>query len=109
MRTSSSLMNRQEKRWKSLILYQLFILIIRQLSTADVDTLFTIYSQYRGTSSDEQTLECIIKYLYKIPFEIITSEVDLYKALLSIHYKKNELPEVVIKYLLNRWRTLDLF
>src|SRR5699024_7606450 len=83
--------------------------IIRQLSTEDFDTLFIIYSQYRGTSSDDQTLEFIIKYLYKIPYEIITSEVDLYKTLLSIHYKKNELPEVVIKYLLNRWRTIDVF
>src|SRR5699024_8212537 len=75
----------------------------------DFDTLFTIYSQYRGTSSDDQTLEFIIKYLYKIPYEIITSEVDLYKMLLSIHYKKNEIPEVVLKYLVDRWKNLNVF
>src|SRR5690625_272210 len=66
--------------------------ILRQLQTEDLDNLYFIARQNHENLSDEGTLKYIIKHLYKIPYEIITNEVDLYKLLLSLHYEKDELP-----------------
>ena len=77
--------------------------IIRGLAIDELDVLYDVYSSYQGTDSDRETTEFLVKYLYKIPYEIINSEVDLYKILLSLHYEKRALPTIIQQFLLNKW------
>ncbi|MDC7724452.1 BREX-3 system phosphatase PglZ [Priestia megaterium] len=80
--------------------------ILRSMNHADLDALFTVHAQYQGSSSDIGTLEYIIKYMYKIPYEIIDNEVELYKLLLSLHYRGVELPIIVQKFLIKKFKQI---
>ncbi len=83
--------------------------IIRQINRDDFDALYTVHKQYTGSSSDQETLEYIIKHLYKIPYDVMDSEVDLYKSLLSIHYNNIDLPKVVQDLLVHEWEQISAF
>ncbi|MFC4660778.1 BREX-3 system phosphatase PglZ [Oceanobacillus aidingensis] len=83
--------------------------IIRQIDRGDFDALYTVHQQYQGTSSERETLEYVIKYVYKIPYEMIDDEADLYKVLLSIHYQSRQLPNILQKFLFEKWRGIPDF
>lgn len=73
--------------------------IIKYLDKEDFDALFSAHKQYRGSSSDKETLEYIVKHVYKIAYEFIDNKVELYKLLLSLHYEKKQLPAIVVQFL----------
>jgi hypothetical protein len=83
--------------------------VIRQIDREDLDALHTVQQQYQGTPSEQETLEYIIKYLYKIPYDMTDSEVDLYKILLSIHYQTKQIPNIVKEFLFNKWKGVPAF
>lgn len=88
---------------------QFSVNIIRQMDRDDFDALYTVHQQYQGTPSERETLEYIVKYVYKIPYDMIDSESDLYKTLLSIHYQSKELPNVVQEFLYGKWKSYSAF
>ena len=75
---------------------------VRQLDKDDFDGLYAAHKSYQGSNSDKETLEYIVKHVYKIPYELIDSEVELYKMLLSIHYEKKQLPQKVQEFLIEK-------
>jgi len=77
--------------------------IMRQINREDFDDLYQLHEQYYGKPNDSDTLKYLVRYYYKIPYEIIDNEADLYKILLSIHYNKKELPPIIQKFLLESW------
>ncbi|GAA0615060.1 BREX-3 system phosphatase PglZ [Virgibacillus siamensis] len=83
--------------------------VIRQINREDFDALYTVHKQYTGSSSDQETLEYIIKHLYKIPYDVMDSQVDLYKSLLSIHYNNIDLPLVVQNFLVHEWKHIPAY
>ncbi|MGG2093478.1 BREX-3 system phosphatase PglZ [Bacillus sp. S13(2024)] len=83
--------------------------ILRSMNREDLDALFTAHAQYQGSSSNAETLAYIVKHVYKIPYEIIDSEVELYKLLLSIHYKKADIPQSIQKFLIGKLQLVEVF
>ncbi|SME36446.1 PglZ domain protein [Bacillus paranthracis] len=83
--------------------------ILRSMNREDLDALFTVHAQYQGSSSNKDTLEYIVKHLYKISYEIIDSEVELYKLLLFLHYRKREIPQVVQDFLIEKLKQCKVF
>lgn len=83
--------------------------IIRNMNRDDFDKLYRLHHAYQGTTSEQDTLAFIIKSFYKIPYEIIDGEVGLYKILLSIHYQKKDIPEVVRQFLYDKWFQVHAF
>lgn len=83
--------------------------ILRSMNREDLDALFTVHAQYQGSSSNKDTLEYIVKHLYKISYEIIDSEVELYKFLLFLHYRKKEIPQVVQEFLIEKLNQCKVF
>ncbi|WP_044893681.1 BREX-3 system phosphatase PglZ [Bacillus alveayuensis] len=83
--------------------------IVKQLDKEDFDILYTVHKQYQGSSSDKETLEYIVKHVYKIVHELIDSEVELYKLLLSIHYEKKQLPLIVQQFLIEKLSGKNVF
>ncbi len=83
--------------------------IIRNMYKEDFDDLYMVHQSYNGKPSDQETLAYIIKYHYKIPYEIIDSETGLYKILLSVHYQKKDIPEVVGQFLYEKWKNVHAF
>lgn len=83
--------------------------IVRELDVTEYDELYQIYSTYYGTDTDEATIEFFLKHLYKIPYDIITTEADLYAYLLSLHYEKRILIPSVQNYLFNQWNKINSF
>jgi hypothetical protein len=83
--------------------------ILRSMNREDFDALFAVHGQYQGSSSDKETLEYIVKQLYKIPYEIIDNEIELYKLLLSLHYKQKEIPVAVQKFLVEQFEKVVAF
>jgi hypothetical protein len=76
--------------------------VVRQLDKDDFDGLYVAHKSYQGSNSDKETLEYIVKHVYKIPYELIDSKVELYKMLLSIHYDKKQLPQKVQEFLIEK-------
>ncbi|WP_338472807.1 BREX-3 system phosphatase PglZ [Niallia sp. XMNu-256] len=83
--------------------------ILRSMNRENFDALFTVHTQYQGSSSERETLDYIVKRLYKIPYELIDSEVELYKLLLSLHYGQKEMPEVVQTFLFEKFEKIAVF
>ena len=83
--------------------------IIRNVYKEDFDDLYTVHQSYNGKPSDQETIAYIIKYHYKIPYEIIDNEAGLYKILLSVHYQKKDIPEVVRQFLYSKWKNVHAF
>ena len=83
--------------------------IIRNVYKEDFDDLYTVHQSYNGKPSDQETIAYIIKYHYKIPYEIIDNEAGLYKILLSVHYQKKDIPEVVRQFLYKKWKNVHAF
>jgi hypothetical protein len=83
--------------------------VIRQIDREDLDALYTVHQQYQGTPSELETLEYIIKYLYKIAYDMTDSEVDLFKILLSVHYQIKQIPNIVQEFLFNKWKGIPAF
>ncbi|MEV5114453.1 BREX-3 system phosphatase PglZ [Peribacillus frigoritolerans] len=83
--------------------------ILRSMNREDFDALFAVHAQYQGSSSDKETLEYIVKQLYKIPYEMIDSEVELYKLLLSLHYRQKEVSITVQKFLIGQFEKVPAF
>jgi len=83
--------------------------IIRNMNRDDFDELYRLHHFYQGTTTEQDTLAFIIKSHFKIPYEIIDGEVGLYKVLLSIHYQKKDIPEVVRHFLYNKWKEVHVF
>ncbi|MGG0250719.1 BREX-3 system phosphatase PglZ [Peribacillus frigoritolerans] len=83
--------------------------ILRSMNREDFDALFAVHAQYQGSSSDKETLVYIVKQLYKIPYEMIDSEVELYKLLLSLHYRQKEIPVVVQSFLIEHFGKVVAF
>jgi len=76
--------------------------IIKQLDKEKWDLLFTLQNQYSGTSSDKDTLEFILKYVYKIIYDLVNSKVEFYQLLFTMHYEKNEFPLVIREFLISK-------
>src|SRR5699024_7319218 len=82
--------------------------IIKQLSTTDLDALYTVYQQYQGSSSDTDTIKFLLNRVYKIYPEIIESISDFIKFLLSYHYQEVQLPEELEKYIIDSLNQVDM-
>src|SRR5699024_6829136 len=82
---------------------------IRAMEREDFDELDHLHHRYRGLSSEYETLDYILRNLYKVPYDIIDSEVGLYKALLSLHYQEREIPDRMKKFLCKEWHKVLAF
>jgi len=82
--------------------------IIKQLSPTDLNTLYTVYQQYQGSSSDADTIKFLLNRVYKIYPEIIESISDFIRFLLSYHYQEIQLPEELEKYIIDSLNQVDM-
>lgn len=82
--------------------------IVQSLNSEQLDLLYTLYPRYQGIS-DADALKFIVEHLFKIPYEIIDTEADLYKWLLSMHYANTELPEIVKEYVTEKLQKIYAF
>lgn len=83
--------------------------LLRKLNIDDLDALYTVHAQYQGSSSTKETLDYLIKHYYKIPYDIVDNQEELYKVLLSIHYRKVLIPPVVKEFLYTKWKDKPAF
>lgn len=83
--------------------------IVKQLDKEVFDDLYSAHKHYQGSPSDKETLEYIVTHVYKIVHELIDSEVELYKLLLSIHYEQKQLPLIVQQFLIEKLLDKDVF
>lgn len=82
--------------------------IVQSLNSEQLDSLYTLYPRYQGTT-DKDALKFIVEYLFKIPYEIINTEADLYKWLLSMHYTQTETPKIVKEYVIEKLQKVYAF
>ncbi|GEN46746.1 BREX-3 system phosphatase PglZ [Alkalibacillus haloalkaliphilus] len=90
----------QHKLSLSNIFPQMSYPTIKQLSTTDLDVLYTVYKQYQGSSSKIETIRFLLNKVYRIYPELIETTSDLMKFLLSHHYQKVHLPEELETYII---------
>lgn len=83
--------------------------IMSKMGRETFDDLYTLHQSYRGNDSEYETLNFIVKNYYKIPYDIINTEIELYKSLLSIHHEIGDLPEVISNFLYKKWVKNYLF
>jgi PglZ domain. len=80
--------------------------ILSILDKADYERLYEVYDQYRGSGSDSEAMEFLLKYLYDIYVDAVNSKSALFKVLLSIHYANRRIPETIAVYLSSKWSKL---
>lgn len=83
--------------------------ILKQLDQEDLDSLYAVQCQYSGSTSDKDTIEFILRFVYKIAYELIDSKEELYKLLFTIHYEKGDIPSVVKEYLISQLQKKTIF
>ena len=83
--------------------------VIRAMDREDFDELSLLHRKYKGSPTERETLDFIIRNFYKVPYEIIDREASLYKVLLSVHYEKREMPELVKQFLYEQWKKVSAF
>lgn len=79
--------------------------VMNKMSRETFEILYSLHDSYRGNDTEYETIDYIVKNFYRMPYDIIDSEVDLYKNLLSIHHKFGDLPEIISEFLYKRWVT----
>ena len=83
--------------------------VMRTMDREDFDDLFQLHHRYQGPPTERDTLNFIVRNFYKVPYEIIDSEAELYKSLLSIHYANREIPEQIKDFLYDKWKDVFAF
>lgn len=83
--------------------------VMRAMDREDFDELYELHDKFQGKPTEKETLDFILRNFYKVPYEIIDHEAGLYKVLLSIHYKKREMPERIKQFLYEKWRNVAAF
>lgn len=83
--------------------------VVRQLDKEDLDALYLAHSHYQGSLSNKETMEYLLRSVFKIAHELIDSKVELYKFLLSVHYGKKELPAIIQEYLIEQLSSKPAF
>ncbi len=76
--------------------------VIRSMDMEDLDLLYESYDSYDGDSTDQDTIEFILKKVYKVQYDVITNKTDLIRFLLSKHYKDKHYPDIINSYLVER-------
>lgn len=76
--------------------------VMRELNAQDFDLLDQVYAEFRGPSTSRETLHFLLRHVYKLPYELIDTEADLYQWLLSLHARRDPLPAVVEQFLIEQ-------
>ncbi|MBB6451619.1 hypothetical protein HNQ94_000040 [Salirhabdus euzebyi] len=76
--------------------------ILKGLDSDELDALYAVYGQYQGSSSNKDTIEFLLKKVYKIHQESIDTKNDFIKFMLSFHYRNQQLPYDVSNYLVEQ-------
>jgi len=74
--------------------------VMKQLDVTDIDALYTVYGQYQGSSSNKDTIDFLLKKVYKVHLNTIENTRDFIKFLLSYHYRGKQLPNDLVLYLI---------
>lgn len=83
--------------------------VLRQLTAEERDALYAVYDAYDGSPSDRDTLDFLLRKVYKIPYDVIDTEADLLKWLLSIHGRKRKWSPVIQQFFIRQLMTIDHF
>lgn len=76
--------------------------VIRQLNARDFDHLDNVYDNFQGTATSQETLQFIVRHVYKLPYDMMNTEADLYQWLLSLHARRDPLPAVVEQFFIEQ-------
>lgn len=74
--------------------------VLKQLDVRDIDALYTVYEQYQGSSSNNDTIDFLLKKVYKVHLNTIENTTDFIKFLLSYHYRGVLFPKVLVDFLI---------
>ncbi|HDN65114.1 MAG TPA: BREX-3 system phosphatase PglZ [Methanosarcinales archaeon] len=80
--------------------------IVEKLGKTYFDDLYLAYRGYEGERlGDSRTNEFILEKVYGIRPDEIQTDVDLFRTLLELHYRRVEIPEILVEYFLDRLNT----
>lgn len=84
--------------------------VIEQLDRSLLDALFEAQRKSPpDRMGDNATKEFILRHVFGIAAELIFSEVELFRALLRLHYGKLQLPMMLAERLIQVLKGLDIF
>ncbi|KGX84854.1 BREX-3 system phosphatase PglZ [Pontibacillus litoralis] len=73
--------------------------VVKSLNSNELDALNAVYTQYQGSSSNQETIEFLLNKVFKINPEMIETKADFVRFLLSFHYRDQQLPSEIQTYL----------
>ena len=83
--------------------------IVEKLGKPCFDELYPAYMGYEGERlGDGRTNEFILEKVYGIRPDEIKTDVDLFRTLLELHYRRVEIPEILREYILDRLKNTDM-
>ncbi|NIA12164.1 MAG: BREX-3 system phosphatase PglZ [Nitrospiraceae bacterium] len=83
--------------------------IVEKLGKPCFDKLYLAYSGYEGERlGDSRTNEFILEKVYSIRPDEIKTDVDLFRTLLELHYRRVEIPEILMEYILDKLKNTDM-
>lgn len=76
--------------------------VLRELTTNDFDALYAVYDSFHGPSTTQATLSFLLRHVYKLPYDVIVTEADVYQWLLSLHARRDPLPTIVEQFFIEQ-------
>ena len=75
--------------------------LLKSLGELDLDALFVLHGRYHGDSSRQETLSFLVEQYYKIPVGLMSSKAEIFKALISVYYRRDSLPIPIRNFLID--------
>ncbi|MFC4402379.1 BREX-3 system phosphatase PglZ [Gracilibacillus xinjiangensis] len=81
--------------------------VIKKLNITDIDALYTVYGQYQGSTSNNDTIDFLLKKVYKVHLNTIENTTDFMKFLLSYHYRGKHIPKDFVLYVIKEINQIE--
>ncbi len=83
--------------------------IVEKIENVYFEALYQAHEEYEGKPlSDRETIEFVLDRVYGIVLQSVRTDAALFKMLFRIHYKKVEIPDILVEYLVNALKTVPV-
>ncbi|WP_462269878.1 BREX-3 system phosphatase PglZ [Desulfobacter sp.] len=83
--------------------------VLQQIDRQHLDVLFNARKLNQERMGENATKDFILRHVFKISAELISTDIDLLQMLLRLHYKNLSLPEILSRRLIDVLNSLGKF
>jgi len=84
--------------------------IVEKIEKVYFEKLYAAYEKYDGDPlGDRETIEFVLDRVYSIVVQSVRTDEDLFRVLFKVHYRKMEIPDILVEYLMSVLKLVPAF